>query len=142
MAIDLDELERLAAQATPGPWVTEDLYNITHYDKAHEWHGIVIQADICGKMIPSEANVAYIVAACNSLPTLIAENRALQERVRELEIREVDYIEERDALLCTKNTLERQRDWLANRFSGEYDGKPASKYFLQLAEEAAKEAVE
>ena len=52
---------------------------------------------------------------------LEAENRALRERVRE---------------------LERQRDWLADRFGGEYGGMPASKYFLLLAEQATKEAGE
>jgi hypothetical protein len=86
--INLEELEQLAAQATPGPWEVDMLFNIV------DEHGILVHAfeEYGHTTSPSRANIRHIVAACNSLPKLIAENRALQERVRE---------------------LERQRDWLA-----------------------------
>jgi hypothetical protein len=69
-------------------------------------------------------NSAYIVAACNSLPTLIAENRALQERVRE---------------------LERQREILAHRLADASKIRVkaySAETWIELAEIAAKEAGE
>lgn len=85
MAIDLDELERQAKEATPGPWV------IRHGDGWYNKHSYEIEASDESHVAETlyayngEADAAYIVAACNSLPTLIAENRALRERVRGLE---------------------------------------------------------
>jgi hypothetical protein len=77
MDINLEELERLAAQATPGPWTLEK--NHTAYDA---WGESVFSTEQTHNL---DNNLAYIVAACNAVPDLIAENRALRERVRELE---------------------------------------------------------
>jgi hypothetical protein len=107
--LNIEELERLAAQATPGPWVGRG----NHIFCADKKRLAYVEAERALDL----QTAAYIVAACNSLPTLIAENRALRERVRELEFREVDYIEERDALLCTKYALERQRELLARNIA-------------------------
>ena len=81
MAIDLEELERLAAQITPLPWRVADkgyLY-VTDANPNREIARLLM------KPRAYNANAAYIVAACNSLPTLIAENRALREKVQALE---------------------------------------------------------
>ena len=80
---DLDELERLAKAATPVPWRYDPypswdfMFRITGRRKEFLFDTHIAQN--------GEANAAYVVAACNSLPTLIAENRALREQVRELE---------------------------------------------------------
>lgn len=78
MAIDLEKLERLAAQATPGPWVGRG----NHIFCANNKRLVYVEAE----RVLDLQTAAYIVDACNSLPTLIAENRALQEKVRELEL--------------------------------------------------------
>jgi cell division protein FtsB len=136
MKVDLDELERLAAKATPGPWY----YDATGVFK---WHFLLEKRHVCEFV--TEANAVYITAACNALPELIAENRELRERVRELEIREVDYIEERDALLCTKYALERQNAGLEarNRYlMEERDTLEWELHDIKRGLEAAKEAGE
>jgi hypothetical protein len=100
MAIDLDELERLAAEATPGPWV------IRHGDGWYNKHSYEIEASNESHVAETlyayngEADAAYITAACNAVPELIAENRALQERVRELERQRV-YLAKLLGDLCT-----------------------------------------
>mgnify|MGYP003293357803 CR=1 FL=1 len=81
MAIDFEELERLAAQITPLPWRVADkgyLY-VTDANPNREIARLLM------KPRAYNANAQYIVAACNELPALIAENRALQEKERELE---------------------------------------------------------
>lgn len=65
--LDLDELERLAKAATPGPWKVADkgyLY-VTDANPNREIARILM------KPRAYNANAAYIVAACNSLPRLI-----------------------------------------------------------------------
>ena len=75
--IDLDKLERLHAEATPGPWTQRGNFIFCAQNKRLAYVEAERALDL--------QTAAYIVAACNSLPDLIAENRALQERVRELE---------------------------------------------------------
>ena len=89
-----------------------------------------------------------LIVLAYAVPELIAENRALQERVRELKIREVDYIEESNALLCTKHALEKQRELLAKELvsRGHILGSVAEadlvKPWIDAVEQAAKEAGE
>ena len=78
--IDLNELERLAAQATPGPWVDSGLGLIRPPKKSSEFvaHCAPIVIHSVKKLQQCKDNAAYIVAACNAGSALIA-------RVRELE---------------------------------------------------------
>jgi hypothetical protein len=71
------------------------------------------------KRLKDEHHICHLAerSQAERIHELEAENRALRERVRELEFREVDYIEERDALLCTKYALERQRELLARNIA-------------------------
>lgn len=138
--LNLDELEKLAKGVDPLPWkLNLHLGKVVRYTEHGKERFIADCLRVTKRDKHCKKNAAYIVAACNTVPELIAENRALGLRVRELELREAEYIEEREALLCTKYALERERDWLADRFSGEYGGMPASKYFLHCAKEATKE---
>lgn len=75
--LDLEELERLAKAATPGPWETYPLpgwEGIAHTVAGHKGQYLF---DI-HKVRNGKANAAYIVAACDAVPELI-------KRVRELE---------------------------------------------------------
>lgn len=87
--IDLDKLERLEREATPGPW--------------HWKHNDIVQRDEAGKFVadvagmyrdddgyPSwgadnAANTELIVVLRNAAPAMIAELRAARKRIAELE---------------------------------------------------------
>lgn len=93
MSIDLEKIERLHKAATPGPWKDKS------FKRNYDW-GVICSggkriaqctsADVTDerKRVTFEeklANAAYIAAACNAAPELVAENRVLRKRVRELE---------------------------------------------------------
>ena len=88
--IDLDELERLHAEAagTPykakGDWIYAQSVSHKRTFSRRPMAYTIDNRD--GRYKPTET-ATYIVAACNAVPELIAENRALRERVRELERR-------------------------------------------------------
>lgn len=89
--IDLDELMRLHAAATPGPWQVKigDFESEDGYGTATAPY---VEAD--GKMIcvpfdkgPDDDNdeddAHYIVAACNAVPELVSRIRELADRLYE-----------------------------------------------------------
>lgn len=77
--LDLDALEKLAKAATPGPWfVTCNCTGKTFYTIKNDR---VYIGETLG-VYNGEANAAYIVAACNDVPALIAENRELRAKVQ------------------------------------------------------------
>lgn len=87
--IDLDELERLAAQATPGPWKVGKGHSakfvMTYEDIPVRRLVSVIDGDkgtcdLARGWDESCANAAYIVAACNAVPELIARIRELERQ--------------------------------------------------------------
>lgn len=84
--IDLDELERLAKAATPGPWDVS-MKNLTIYDPFGDSVASTEQTH------NQEANLHYIAVACNAVPGLIA-------RIRELE-RQRDWLAKLLGDLCT-----------------------------------------
>lgn len=131
----LEKLERLAKAATPGPWKDKS------FKRNYDW-GVICSggkriaqcasADVTDeiKRVTFEeklANAAYIAAACNAVPELITENRALQKQMRE---------------------MERQRDWLAQKCEELSDDpedffmpyNTPTKEWIDRAEQAAKEA--
>lgn len=105
--IDLDELERLAKAATPGPWMEgrHDMKSIVEGCPAkYIYSPLHAVAIACGEDVDWNqviCNAEYIVAACNAVPELIAENRALRERVAE-------YSAELAVLLGVKHDLEQR----------------------------------
>ena len=68
----LDELERLRKAATPGPWDVSQK-NSTVYDNYGD--------SVCDTQQThnSQNNLAYIVAACNAVPRLMAMIKYLSE---------------------------------------------------------------
>ena len=70
----INELERLALNATPGPWDYDPTggFRWCFLEKRH-----VFEAT-------TDANAAYIVAACNAVPELIARVRELERQNKEL----------------------------------------------------------
>lgn len=69
------ELRRMAEEATEGPWETafKSQTGIVSY---HRIPGLIAQ---CYKT--DKVNAAYIVAACNAVPDLLAEISSLRERL-------------------------------------------------------------
>ena len=84
--IDLDELMRLHAAATPGPWsvkigdfCSDDGYGTVALPYV-EANGktICVPTDRGPYDENDEDDAAYIVAACNAVPELVARIRALE----------------------------------------------------------------
>ena len=90
--IDLEKLESLAKAATPGPWVANNWGRVWYTPNPDSKQ---LVCDTLRNTVRNPKrwrdNARLIAAMREALPELIAENRALRERVRE---------------------LERQRDWL------------------------------
>ena len=92
MPIDLDKLERLEREATPGPWRLKRRafeYNIfavviDFSSDLEAVHGLnlcrISELDRDG-----ESNLDLLIALRNAAPALIAELRAARERIAELE---------------------------------------------------------
>ena len=86
----LDELERLAKAATPGPWTEgrHDMKSIVEgYPAKYIYSPFQAVAIACGEDVAWHqviCNAEYIVAACNAVPELIARVRELEGRIAEL----------------------------------------------------------
>lgn len=111
MILNLDELEQLAAQATPGPWrlVEGNKYSFTSVILPPDFP----QTPSFGR-IRDKQNAAYIVAACNSLLDIIKLYREADDKANnawrillEAQARIVE-VQKR------VQELEAQRDWLVN----------------------------
>lgn len=87
MKIDLDRLERLIKAARPLPWHNQSFEVYGWKNKRRVFIAQTSKPIMQGieNIVQRLHDADYIVAACNSLPDLIAENRTLRERVRELE---------------------------------------------------------
>ena len=124
--IDLDELERLAAQATPGPWRMVDARAFVD-DEDFE----IRNGQHCISYGTSEADASYIVAACNAEPELIA-------RVRELE-RQRDWLAKALTHFCI--TMQGTCPIFFNCVVGKHGGtcgKTEPEAWIQAAKEAGE----
>lgn len=74
MNANLDELMKLSEAATPGPWKAEK--NHTAYDS---WGDSVCYTQQCHN---HDNNLAYITAACNAVPELVARIRKLESEIK------------------------------------------------------------
>lgn len=87
-AIDLDKLERLEREATPGPWRWTDDYKTTHGETTYTLAGYqgmgVLSCDGIFNA-PRDCDEVFIVALRNAAPALFAELRSARERIAELE---------------------------------------------------------
>jgi hypothetical protein len=80
---ELTQLDALAQAATPGPWITDETDVMRAYYPDH----LEGYADIpvCECFAHCENDAAYIAAACNAAPGLIADVRKLREALREVQ---------------------------------------------------------
>ena len=86
MDIDLEDLERLHKTATPGPWVANNWGRVWYTPNPDSKRLVCDTMRNTVKNPKSwRANARLIAAMREALPELIAENRALREKVRELE---------------------------------------------------------
>ncbi|MFZ5744440.1 MAG: hypothetical protein ACOY7T_08180 [Pseudomonadota bacterium] len=139
---DLDELARLLAKATPGPWesiaeVGVENFANSIYAPAGDWDGLLLaRVDQNG----STENAAAIVALRNAAPSLIAEVEALRGEVARLrEERDTPHVS--DFLEAVKLEAAHQRE----RWGSDHDaGKSPFDWFWligYLAQKAADAAV-
>lgn len=93
VAVDLDELERLARAATPGPYLYDGQLYIFHGAKSpravggvfadtadlDEGENAVLRVRGVGARLDRDANGAFVAAAMNAASALVAEVRRLRE---------------------------------------------------------------
>ena len=72
--IDLDELMRLREAATPGPWKVATWYGGYHTIRPKK------EPEKALGQIENKHDAAYIVAACNAVPELVARIRDLEDQ--------------------------------------------------------------
>jgi hypothetical protein len=110
----LIELEALAKAATPAPWTADNWSRVWHEPKQGVRRTV---ADCVRVTVKSpkrhRANARLIAAMHEALPELIAENRALRERVRELE-------RQREYLACELSSDDDQADCNHSHLSCEH----------------------
>lgn len=120
--VNLDELMRLHAAATPRPWSVK----IGDFE-AEDGYGTVsasyVEAD--GKTIcvpfdrgPDDENdeddTAYIVAACNAVPELVARIRELEA---ELSVTKTTQVSALEPCRIVSNNNSTPPEWLMRRFT-------------------------
>lgn len=74
--IDLDELMRLHAAATPGPWKVATWYGGYHTIRPKK------EPEKSLGQIERKADAVYICAACNAVPELVARIRELESEIK------------------------------------------------------------
>ena len=82
--VDLEALEKLCAEATPGPWIPV-------FDRDGDialWSGLG-----AGRKEPTVADAQFITAARTTLPQLIAEVLQLRAMVKECETKHIGTLE-------------------------------------------------
>lgn len=105
----LDELERLAAQATPGPWSCKSVPGLGggRHNRPHIFADGVCLPVASLSVIKGEEDAAFIVAARNAVPELAARVRELEQQNAGLEARLRYLTEERDTLEWELNDIKR-----------------------------------
>ena len=126
--IDLNELEQLAKAATPGPWKIGKGYAakfvMTYEDipvrrLVSVTEGNEGTCDLARGWDESCANAAYIVAACNHAPELVARVRELEAENRTLGERLCETEHDLTEALDKKEDLERRVAELAHENSNQ-----------------------
>jgi len=81
--LDLDALQAMADMASPGPWrVTQDhLDRPIHFDVVDAFDAwVAVDSDGYEGAIPERADAAFIAAAREAVPALIARARELERK--------------------------------------------------------------
>ena len=135
--LDLNKLEQLVKTTTSGSWWASryGIYKSTQSD------------DVFVGQISESTNSDYIIAACNSMPELIAENKALQERAQMRQELVEQYEQDITRLRQKIRKLEQQKNWLAKKCEDLFDDVENSfmprhipaKEWVKRAEQATKE---
>jgi hypothetical protein len=80
MTTDLDYLDRLCSEATPGPWATIGCDK--HLERV-DLSCFCVRASVDGKRIRDVPDLLFIAAARTALPDLVAEVRRLRALLTE-----------------------------------------------------------
>lgn len=106
--INLDELMRLHAAATPGPWKVATWYGGYHTIRPKK------EPEKALGQIERKADAAYILAACNAVPELVARIRELEAQVRAQSLKQVSALE---PCRIVSNNNSTPPEWLMRRFT-------------------------
>ena len=117
--VNIDELMRLRAAATPGPWyATHDINGdiAPFVEGATGWVFGEGFDPIDGEsyMRPSFNDLEYIVAACNAVPELVARIRELEEQLGKQSLKQFSAPE---PCRIVSNNNGTPPEWLMRRFT-------------------------
>ena len=114
--VDLDELMRLRAAATPGPWkfCTDEIYvcgELIYHDYVGNAEGKEVASRVTRV---SDEDGAYICAACNAVPELVAWIRELEAQLSAQNFKQVSAL---DPCRIVSNNNSTPPEWLMRRFT-------------------------
>ena len=86
MSVDIEKLEALAKAATPGPWETETYVVYARNERGNLFPvaETILPIDFDHTYTAHKKDAAYITAACNAVPELIARVRELEKALIEV----------------------------------------------------------
>lgn len=105
---DIDELMRLHAAATPGPWKVATWYGGYHTIRPKK------EPEKSLGQIERKDDAAYICAACNAVPELVARIRELEAQVCATNATQVFALE---PCRIVSNNNSTPPEWLMRRFT-------------------------
>ena len=82
--IDTEALRRLADQATPGPWIVDnmgDLISVPEREKSR-YGGCIFIGTATGDAAAADEDTEFISVARTAVPALLDENAALRARIK------------------------------------------------------------
>lgn len=111
--VNLDELMRLHTEATPGPWkVTFGAETETYVESNGK---IICETTYLGPDYDDEyRDAAYIAAACNTVPELVARIRELEDQLSAQSLKQVSALEP-SRIVSNNNST--PPEWLMHRFT-------------------------
>lgn len=140
----LDELERLAKRGDPLPWkLNLHMGKVVRYTEHGNERFIADCLRVTKRDAHCKRNAAYIVAACNSLPALIAELKAARAENGELK-RHSEWLERKLQIRIDNNAelikrieeLEKQKEWMVRQLEG-YSCFYTAEDFMERAKKEA-----
>lgn len=112
--IDLDELMRLHAAATPGPWKIGAWNGIVaESPRGVEWDKALFSVALNAEKT-AKADAAYICKACNAVPELVQRIRELEAQLSKQSFKQVSALE---PCRIVSNNNSTPPEWLMRRFT-------------------------
>lgn len=133
----IHHLEALAAKATPGPYIYERREaQVTHYGDYDDYISTPSDDEwVSGRPyypgVPGSEDFAFIAAACNAIPALIAEIRRLRTGLHAIRERDGQQQAEIDGLSGTIASMAETNGVLVKRLAEADESLKATEWMLE-----------